>query len=371
MGEGSMKEPVRNVWFKGIGFKDTQITYLDPHEMPSGGDWALQRSGALFMEGTEVSGFDSCFFSRLDGNAVMISGYNRNATVSKSEFYLIGDNCIAAWGKTTQPNVTIQKLAPGFGWDGTEGTQPRFTQILDNLVHEIGIWEKQSSFYFQAKSCQNHMKGNIFYNGPRAGINFNDGFGGANIMEQNLMFNTCRESGDHGPFNSWDRQVYVTDVDRRPSIKQWDNIHHNFFIANYHSQEAVDNDDGSAYYNTHDNFFSYSGRGMKNDFGGHDNHHHDNIYAFIGEGMSLSGQSKGHEDYFYNNKVIMNTGNASLGKYACVGDAITVVYNNSLFTPDGKATECGKPAPITPHTTVAKWPTADQIIMWARQKLDI
>jgi len=30
----------------------------------------------------------------------------------------------------------------------------------------------------------------------RAAINFNDGFGGGNIVKGNLIFNTCRESGD-------------------------------------------------------------------------------------------------------------------------------------------------------------------------------
>ena len=42
----------------------------------------------------------------------------------------------------------------------------------------------------------------VFFNGPRAGVNFNDGFGGGNEVTQNLIFSTCRESGDHGPFNS-------------------------------------------------------------------------------------------------------------------------------------------------------------------------
>jgi hypothetical protein len=32
--------------------------------------------------------------------------------------------------------------------------------------------------------------------------------------------------------------------------------------------QAVDNDDGSAYYETYSNFLVYSGNGMKNDFGG-------------------------------------------------------------------------------------------------------
>jgi hypothetical protein len=56
-------------------------------------------------------------------------------------------------------------------------------------------------------------------------------------------------------------------------ILQWREIHHNFFIDNYSPQENVDNDDGSCFYHTHDNFLVYGGNGMKNDFGGHDNHH--------------------------------------------------------------------------------------------------
>jgi hypothetical protein len=39
-------------------------------------------------------------------------------------------------------------------------------------------------------------------NGPRAGINWNDGFAGNNRVEGNLVFNMVRETGDHGPFNS-------------------------------------------------------------------------------------------------------------------------------------------------------------------------
>ena len=54
-------------------------------------------------------------------------------------------------------------------------------------------------------------------------------------------------------------------------IMQWREIHHNFFIDNYSPQENVDNDDGSCFYHTHDNFLVYGGQGMKNDFGGHDN----------------------------------------------------------------------------------------------------
>ncbi len=52
----------------------------------------------------------------------------------------------------------------------------------------------------------------------------------------------CRESGDHGPFNSWDRQVYVTDVrtGEPDTQKEWDDISHNFIVANYASQVGAE-----------------------------------------------------------------------------------------------------------------------------------
>jgi hypothetical protein len=71
------------------------------------------------------------------------------------QFSWIGDTVIALWGDTTGSGVD------GYGWDGTQGTQPRFTSILNNFAHEFGIWEKQSSFFFQAKSCQTLIMGNM------------------------------------------------------------------------------------------------------------------------------------------------------------------------------------------------------------------
>jgi len=136
--------------------------------------------------------------------------------------------------------------------------------------------------------------------------------------------------------------VYVTKVKTgQPSvIKEWDDISENFIIANYNSQEAIDNDDGSCYYHTHDNFFAYSGNGMKSDFGGHDNHHYSNIYAYTGRGFGIVTQYKGHEDYFYNNYLVM-TRDGDFGDPKCSGDGKTVVHDNQIFTPTGHVTECG------------------------------
>ena len=90
-------------------------------------------------------------------------------------------------------------------------------------------------------------------------MNFNDGFGGGDIVEGNLLLNTCRESSDHGPFNSWDRVPYITTIrNGKPSIVPKERtIRRNFVIGTYHSQEAFDTDDGSSYYKFYNNVMAY------------------------------------------------------------------------------------------------------------------
>ena len=87
--------------------------------------------------------------------------------------------------------------------DATSGQFPRNTKVVGNFVHEIGHIQKQSSFYFQAITAEVELSENIVFNIPRAAINFNDGAGGGANVHNNLLFNTCRESSDHGAFNSW------------------------------------------------------------------------------------------------------------------------------------------------------------------------
>ena len=171
--------------------------------------------------------------------------------------------------------------------------------------------------------------------------------------------------------------MYVTKVKNGTAQpdKAYDNIYSNFIIANYNSQEAIDNDDGSNNYNTHDNFFAYSGNGMKNDFGGHDNHHHNNIYAYVGHGYGIVGQLPGHVDMFYDNTVVM-TKDGDYGNGACSGSAMTVVHDNRIHTPTGKVTECGmslkdwQAKGNDPGTTADVWPSDDDLVSATKKLLD-
>jgi len=379
---GTQWNPVRNVTLHGITFKATRYTYMDPHAVPSAGDWALDRIAAVFMQGTEGVLVKNSTFERLDGNALMISGYNRHASVQDSDFSYIGGNAIVSWGYTNEtansgfPYYTPREHFPEAGVDGTDGNHPRYNAILRNSAREVGLYEKQSSFYMQSKTAQSVISGNVFFNGPRAGINYNDGFGGGDVLSRNLVFSTCRESGDHGPFNSWDRQPYLTTVRTgHPSmVMAWREIHHNFLIDNYSPQEGIDNDDGSNNYKSHHNFLVYGGQGMKNDFGGHDNIHEDNIYAYVDQAMGLDGTLPGHEDHFCNNTAVLTGTNT--GAPACQG-ARTVMAGNRYFTPTGGVTVCGEPMAKAQEqgmeigSSVATIPADDVILGWARSLLSM
>ena len=83
-------------------------------------------------------------------------------------------------------------------------------------------------------------------------------------MKGNLLFNYMRETGDHGPFNLWDREPFLTKVrdGREASLIPADNeISHNFIIANYYSSVPLDHNDGSFYYYDHHNVLAFIGGG--------------------------------------------------------------------------------------------------------------
>ena len=98
---------------------------------------------------------------------------------------------------------------------------------------------------------------NVFFNGPRAGININDGFGGGHVISRNVGFNMVRETSDHGPFNSWDRNTYMwADARVGPLPILMDR---NLLTCNYHCVVPIDNDDGSNTYVETNNVLLWGG----------------------------------------------------------------------------------------------------------------
>ena len=246
---GTMDLPVYNISLTNITFMQTEPTFLESYEVPSAGDYTVHRNGAVFVEGVDGFTIQDCLFDSPGGNGLVLSNYIRNALIQSNEFRYSGDSSILVVGSA--------ELI-----DGTDGKQPRGTKVIGNLVHESGIFGKQSSPYMQSLTCQTELVENVFFNAPRAAVNFNDGFGGGNLFKRNLIFNMVRETSDHGAFNSWDRQPYLTEVKdgRTPSLTPATSyMTGNFIINNYHSAWPIDHDDGSCFYEDTYNFLVYGG----------------------------------------------------------------------------------------------------------------
>lgn len=287
----------------------------------------------------------------------------------------IGDSAMVAWGYTN-------------GIDGTDGEQPRFTKVIGNLIHELGHFTKQASAWFQAKTAQTLIQNNIIFNGPRAGINFNDGFGGANEIVNNLLFNECRESSDHAPFNSWDREPFLTEILNGSAqlTPAYNEIHHNFFLCNYGSSMCVDNDDGSSYYRVHDNFEVYGGH--KSDFGGHNKFTYNSIVAFAKdyeEGLcgGFDAGVPGFVDGYWNNSCIQGT---FVPYVNLPGDpnninpnVMPIIHDNKVYNANGRATVKVGSTTLTDADWQAKgqdkgskaypMPADDDIIAWGKAVL--
>ena len=72
--------------------------------------------------------------------------------------------------------------------DGTNPTYPAHNTIVGNHFDTVGVYMKQTSCYFKAITYANTISNNICHDGPRAGVNFNDGFMGGDLLEENVIW---------------------------------------------------------------------------------------------------------------------------------------------------------------------------------------
>jgi hypothetical protein len=232
--------PASNITVKGFVFTETRYTYLEQYEVPSGGDWSIHRGGAIFVENAQGISISGNTFNQTGGNAVFFSNHVAKSTIGDNHFMFIGDSAIALQGSAVLN-------------DGSQPIYPTGNLVTQNHIHETGVFGKQTSCIYLSLVANTTVTNNVCYNGPRAHINQNDGFAGGNILQGNLLFNGVRETGDHGNYNSWDRQPYWTlngvvdgfrDTRGRSYIKAWDSIQRNFIINGYNGVWTIDHDDG-------------------------------------------------------------------------------------------------------------------------------
>ena len=81
-------------------------------------------------------------------------------------------------------------------------------RIIADLILQLDPINAQTAAVLMSMTVSNTVSHNTTYKLPRAGICLNDGSWGGHVIEYNDVFDTVRETADHGPFNSWGKDRY-------------------------------------------------------------------------------------------------------------------------------------------------------------------
>ncbi|MDA3929832.1 MAG: PDZ domain-containing protein [Prolixibacteraceae bacterium] len=212
---GSEQSAVKNITIKNIEFTQTARTFMEKYEPLLRSDWTIYRGGAVIFEGTENCSLNACYLHNLGGNAIFFSNYNRNSEISGSHITQIGASAICFVGDTAavrSPSFNYHSDIPLDQIDRNPGPKtnnyPEDCMVYDNLIHTIGLFEKQITGVELSMCKSITVSHNSIYDVPRAGINVSEGTWGGHIIEYNDIFETVKETGDHGSFNSWGRDRF-------------------------------------------------------------------------------------------------------------------------------------------------------------------
>jgi hypothetical protein len=268
---GSTKNPVKNITISGIEFTQTARSFMLTNEPLLRSDWTIYRGGAILLDGTENINIKNSNFYNLGGNAIFLSNYNKNNTITGNHIYNIGATAIAFVGdpnSVRSPAFKYEAFVPWDKMDYTKGPKsnnfPQQCYAVDNLINNIGTIEKQATGVEISMSAKLTIGHNTIYHTPRAGINISEGTFGGHIIEFNDVFETVLETGDHGAFNSWgrdrfwrpNRNIIDSVVAAKPGIELLDIIAPNILRNNRFQCDHgwdIDLDDGSSSYEIYNN----------------------------------------------------------------------------------------------------------------------
>ncbi|WP_286863093.1 MULTISPECIES: PDZ domain-containing protein [Sphingobacterium] len=281
---GSASGPVHDIEISGLCFTHTAPTFMKTSEPLLRSDWTIYRQGAVKIEGAENCTLRANDFVELGGNAVFVSNYNRGVKISGNRIEQIGAGGINFVGDpeaVRSPAFRYEKFVPLSQIDTLRGPKtnnyPMDCEASDNMIHTIGLIEKQVAGVQVSMAESLRILHNTIYNVPRAGINVGDGTWGGHEIAYNDVFNTVLETSDHGAFNSWGRDRFW-----HPDRKEMDQmtaahpnlilldavrttkIHDNRFRCD-HGWD-IDLDDGSSNYEIYNNLCLSGGLKLREGF---------------------------------------------------------------------------------------------------------
>ncbi len=213
--QGTHDKPVRFVGLKGLTLRHAARTVMQTQEPLMRTDWAIYRGGAVLFQGTEDCALEDSFLDQVGGNAVFVNHYNRRVVIRACHIARAGASGICFVGDpqaARSPLFNYSQVNRLEDLDRTPGPRsdnyPADCLVDDCLIYLTGRVEKQTAGVNIDLSQRITVRHCSIYDMPRAGINIGDGCWGGHVIEFCDVFDTVKETGDHGSFNSWGRDRF-------------------------------------------------------------------------------------------------------------------------------------------------------------------
>ncbi len=313
---GSMPHPVKHVTLRGFTFRHAARTFMDVKEPLLRSDWTIYRGGAVRFNGAEDCAVTDCGFDQLGGNAVFVNNYNRRLTLRGCDFHDTGASAVAFVGDphaVRNPLFEYNQRQRYADLDQTPGPKtdnyPADCLVEDCLIRGLGLVEKQATGIEISMAQGITVRHCSIYDASRAGINIGDGCWGGHVIEFCDVFDTVRETGDHGSFNSWGRDRYWNLQDapaaELPRLALLDVVKPIVLRNNRwrcdHGWD-VDLDDGSSNYEIYNNLFLNGGLKLREGF-----------HRRVGNNIAVNNSL--HPHVWYENSGDRVTNNLWMGAY--------------------------------------------------------
>ena len=212
---GDETNPVKWITLRGLTFRQAARTVMDTREPLLRTDWAIYRGGAIFFNGAEECALEDGFIDQVGGNAVFVNNYNRRVAIRGTQIAKAGASGICFVGDPQAARSAlfnyyqVHKLEEIDRTPGPKSDNYPADCLVDNcLIYLTGRVEKQTAGV-EIDLAQNIIVRHCsIYDMPRSGINIGDGCWGGHVIEFCDIFDTVKETGDHGSFNSWGRDRF-------------------------------------------------------------------------------------------------------------------------------------------------------------------
>ncbi len=208
-------EDCRGVTFENLVFERSVRTFMKTKEPLLRSDWTIYRGGAVTFRDSRDCSIDRCAFRGVGSNGVFVDGNCAGITVSRSHFRDIGASGLCFVGlpdSVRSPLFEYGETNTLGAVDLTPGPRsddyPKNCTVEDCLIERVGTAEKQAAGVEISMAYGITVKNCTVCRTSRAGINVSEGTFGGHRIEGCDVFDTVRETGDHGSFNSWGRDRY-------------------------------------------------------------------------------------------------------------------------------------------------------------------